>query len=64
MTTQTDTDDSSLPPADPVRELAHDAATQSVPIDLDRLTFDEWCDAVDVVRGDLMATLEREVSSR
>ena len=46
----------------PVRELARDSATDSVPVSIDdRLTFTEWADAVDVVASDLEWTIEREV---
>jgi hypothetical protein len=48
----------------PIRELATDSATNAVPLKLDgRPDFAVWADAVDVVAGDIRATLEAEVQA-
>lgn len=57
--------DYNLPPADPVRELAHDAASNAVPVDVtgELPTFHEWSRAVDDVAADIEHTLRTEVEA-
>jgi len=49
-----------LPARDPVRQIAHDAATESVPIDTVP-TFDDWSAVVGDVATDIERTIDSEV---